>query len=411
MSLQLHVIAGPDVGRMFTIQNSDDSLLGRGQNCLYRLNDPRVSRSHAFIKLEGDRATIVDNGGSGGVCVNGATVKSHVLKLGDVIRIGDTQVRVQMGDFPLDIALAALAGSPTHPAPAAPSPDVLESLANTKLAHYEIGPVIGKGRIAMVFQATDTKDNRPVALKVLVPEFSKNDEEMQRFIRGMKTTLPLKHPNLVVLYGAGKTGQYCWIAMEYIAGENYKQIIERLGVASTLDWRHAFRAAVHVARALNYAHDEGIVHRNITPTNILRDATNDVVKLGDLMLAKALEGTASEQITRPGELVGDVEYMSPERTRGTADIDARSDLYGLGAVTYALLTGRPPCPGKSLVEKVTRIRQVVPDKPTKFQMTTPSNFEGVVMKLLAKDPNARFQTAAEVVQELERVGKYSGVTA
>ena len=198
--------------------------------------------------------------------------------------------------------------------------------------------------------------------------------------------------------------------MEFIAGENYKQIIERLGVASTLDWRHALRAAVHVARALAYAHGQGIVHRNITPTNILRDVPNDVVKLGDLMLAKALEGTASEQITRPGELVGDVEYMSPERTRGTTDIDARSDLYGLGAVTYALLTGRPPCDGKTLVEKVTRIRQVAPDKPTRFQMTTPSAFEGVVMKLLAKEPNTRFQTAAEVVKELERVGKYNGVT-
>jgi pSer/pThr/pTyr-binding forkhead associated (FHA) protein len=104
MNLQLHVISGPDVGRMFTLQTSDDSLLGRGQNCLYRLNDPRVSRSHAFIQLECERATIVDNGGSGGITVNGSPVKSHVLKLGDVIQLGDTQVRVQMGDFPIDVA-------------------------------------------------------------------------------------------------------------------------------------------------------------------------------------------------------------------------------------------------------------------------------------------------------------------
>jgi serine/threonine-protein kinase len=255
------------------------------------------------------------------------------------------------------------------------------------------------------------KDNRPVALKILLPEFSANDEEMQRFIRGMKTALPLKHPNIVTVYGAGKTGEHCWIAMEFIAGENYRQIIERLGVASTLDWRHAFRAAVHVARGLAYAHGEGIIHRNLTPTNILRDVTNDTVKLGDLMLAKALEGTASEQITRPGELVGDVEYMSPERTRGTTEIDARSDLYGLGAFTYGLLTGRPPCDGKTLVEKVTRIRQTVPEKPTKFQMTTPSTFEGVVMKLLAKEPKDRYQRAEDVVNELERVGRYNGVTA
>jgi serine/threonine protein kinase len=411
MSLQLQVIAGPDVGRVFTIQDSTDSLLGRGANCLYRLNDPRVSRSHAFIKLEGERATIEDNGGSGGVIVNGAPIKSHVLKLGDVIQIGDTQVRVQMGDFPLNVALAALAGSPTMPNPTPPNPDELQSLSDTTLGHYEIGPVIGKGRIGMVFHATDTKDQRPVALKVLLREFSKNDEEMQRFIRGMKTTMPLKHPNLVSLYGAGKTNGYCWIAMEFIAGENYKQIIDRLGVAGTIDWKHAYRPAVHVARALAYAHGEGIIHRNLTPTNILRDVPHNVVKLGDLMLAKALEGTASEVITRPGELVGEVEYMSPERTRGTNEIDARSDLYGLGAFTYALLTGKPPCTGKTLVEKVTRIRQVDPEKPTKSQMSIPSAFEGVVMKLLAKDPKNRFQTAQEVVHELERVGRYNGVSA
>jgi serine/threonine-protein kinase len=263
----------------------------------------------------------------------------------------------------------------------------------------------------MVFHSTDTKDSRPVALKVLFPEFSKNDEEMHRFVRGMKTALPLKHPNLVRLCGAGKTGGYCWMAMEYVSGEDLKQVISRIGVAGMLNWKHAFRAAVQVGRALAYAHEQGIVHRNVTPTNILRDATTQDFKLGDLMLAKALEETASEQITRPGELVGDVEYMSPERTRGETSVDLRGDLYGLGATVYALLTGHAPGEGKTLIERVTRIRQVSPDKPTKFQMSIPQMFEGVVMRLLAKEPRERYQTASEVVKEMERVGKYNNVTA
>jgi serine/threonine-protein kinase len=103
--------------------------------------------------------------------------------------------------------------------------------------------------------------------------------------------------------------------------------------------------------------------------------------------------------------------MSPERTRGTTDVDARGDLYGLGATVYALLTGRPPGEGKTLIERVTRIRQVTPEKPTKYQMAIPGMFEGVVMKLLAKEPKDRYQTAAELVTELERVGKFNGVTA
>jgi serine/threonine protein kinase len=412
MSLQFSVLTGPDAGRTFTLQQGADLMLGRGQHSFYRLNDPRVSRAHCQFLLEGDRVTVVCNGGSGGTLVNGAAVQKQILKLGDVVQVGDTQMRLQMGDFPLDVAMAAIGGNSTVPPPApAPSPDKLEALSGQTLSHYEIGPVIGKGHTAMVFHATDTKDSQPVALKMLLPEFSRNDEEMQRFIRGMKAALQFRHPNLVVTHGAGKTGNYCWVAMEFIAGENMKQVIDRIGVAGMLDWKNAFRTAVHVSRALAYAHNAGFVHRNVTPTNILRDATTQVYKLGDLLLAKSLEGTAADQITKPGELVGDVEYMSPERTRGTTEVDARSDLYGLGATVYALLTGKSPGDGKTLIEKITRIRQTAPEKPTKFQMSIPNMFEGVVMRLLAKDPKDRYQTAADVVKELERVGKFSGVTA
>jgi serine/threonine protein kinase len=412
MSLQLQIIAGPDAGRTHTLQSGSDLMLGRGEKSFYRLTDGRVSRAHCQFLLEGDKVSVICNGGSGGTLVNGKPVQTQRLKLGDVVQVGDTQMRLQMGDFPLEVAMAAVSQSPTPAQQSVgPAPDTLEVLCGQTLAHYEIGPIIGRGHIGMVFHATDTKDARPVALKVLMPEFSKNDDEMQRFIRGMKTTMPLKHPNIVRLYGAGKTGPYCWMAMEYVAGENLKQIIDRIGVAGMLDWKHAYRAAVHVGRALTYAHEQGIVHRNVTPTNILRDATDQTVKLGDLMLAKALEGTASEQITRPGELVGDVAYMSPERTRGTTEVDARSDLYGLGATVYALLTGHAPCEGKTLIEKVTRIRQVVPEKPSKYQMSVPSMFEGVVLKLLAKEPKDRYQTAADAVKELERIGKFNGVSA
>ncbi len=410
MSLQLLVTAGPDKGRVFTIQAGPDHLLGRGTQSLYRLTDPRVSRAHCQIVLEGENVTVVDNGGSGGTLVNGKPVQRHTLRPGDVVHLGDTQLRLHIGDFPLDVALGAInqAGAP---AAAGPKPEQLEALSGQTLAHYDIGPVIGRGSTGIVFHATDTKNTRSVAFKVLLPEFTKNDDEVQRFVRAMKTMLPLRHDNLVTICGAGKTGPHCWVAMEYIAGENLTEVIKRIGVANMLDWRHAYRAAVQIARALSYAHGEQIVHRNVTPTNVLVDATNKTVKLGDLMLAKALEGAMAQQITRPGELLGDVEYMSPERTRGTTDVDVRSDLYGLGATVYALLTGRPPFEGSTLVEKITRIRQDQPVKPTKYQMSIPPMFEGVVMKLLAKRPEDRYQTADELLKDLERVGKFQGVTA
>ena len=142
----------------------------------------------------------------------------------------------------------------------------------------------------------------------------------------------MRHPNLIPLYGAGRTAKFCWVAMEYVVGENLTEVIDRIGVAGMLDWRHAFRVGVHVGRALEYCHDQQVVHRNVTPTNILLETTTRAARLGDLMLAKALEGVMAKQITRPGEIIGDVAYLSPERTRGTEKLDGRSDLYGLGAV-------------------------------------------------------------------------------
>ncbi|HEX5271277.1 MAG TPA: FHA domain-containing serine/threonine-protein kinase [Gemmataceae bacterium] len=406
MSLQLLVIAGPDKGRAFTLQSGPNLMLGRSAQAYYQLNDPRVSRNHCQVINDGDAVSVVCNGGSGGTLVNGKAVKQQALKVGDVLQLGDTQLRLQVGDLPLDVALAH---APSAPAAPAKTPERLESLSGQTLGHYDIGPVIGRGSSCLVFHATDTKNNQPVAFKVLLPEFSRDEEEMQRFVRAIKTVLPLRHPNLISCYSAGKTGPYCWVAMEYVAGENMKQVIDRIGVAGMLDWRYAFKVAVHVARALKYAHEQNILHRNVTPTNILLDAPTKVVKLGDLMLAKALEGGA--QITKPGELVGDIVYMSPERTRGIPDeIDARSDLYGLGATVYALLAGRPPFTGATLAEKVTRIRQTEPERPTKYQMSIPGQFEGVVMKLLAKRPEDRYQTAADLLREVERVAKFSGVT-
>src|SRR5262249_43495286 len=256
----------------------------------------------------------------------------------------------------------------------------------------------------------DTKAGQTVALKVLQQEFSKNDEEVQRFVRAMKTMMPLKHPNLVALQGAGKTGNYCWVAMEYIDGESLTQVIQRIGVAGMLDWRYTLRVGVHIGRALDFASQHQILHRNIAPPNILVRSADKVAKLGDLMLAKALGGTMAQQITRPGELLGDVNYMSPERTRGTADIDGRSDIYSLGATLYALLTGRPPFADVSLVETITKIRKADPEKPKKSQMAIPDLFEGAVMKMLAKRPDERYQTASELLKDLERVAKFQGVT-
>jgi serine/threonine protein kinase len=402
MSLQFVAIAGPEKGRVFNVVDGEPLTLGRGTSAGYQLNDPRVSRAHCQIQRSGDDVVVVCQGGSGGTHVNGKQIKQHTLHPGDVLHVGDSQLRLISGAV-ADASTAYIAKETTPTAPL-----TLDKLSGQKLVHFDIGPVIGQGSTSTVFHATDTKDNRPVALKVLAPEFAQDDDEVQRFVRGMKAALPLRHPNLITVYAAGRTGALCWVAMEFVAGENLTQVIDRIGVAGMLDWRYGFRVAQQIGAALAYAHSQQIVHRNVTPKNILIDATNKQAKLGDLMKAKALEGILAKQITRPGELIGDVSYMAPERTRGAGSADVRSDIYGLGATVYALLTGRPPFEGATLVEKIQRIRQDEPAKPTKFQLSIPSAFEGAVLKMLAKRPEDRYQTADSLLVDLERIGKFHG---
>jgi serine/threonine protein kinase len=402
MSAQIVVVSGPDKGRSFPLSQGTFQI-GRSQATATKLSDHTVSRIHCEIEHDGKRAVLV-NKSTNGTQVNGKTVTEHELRHGDLVRIGGTELRYQVDA----IGEASTVLHPLEEKPALPMQ--LSALPGHTLSHYVIQEVIARGQSGVVFKAKDDRDDSLVALKVLQPEFSSNDEEMQRFIRAMKTVMGLRHPNLVSLLAAGRTAGFCWVAMEHIEGESMSQVIQRMGVAGMLDWKYGFRVAVHVARALDHAHDQGIIHRNVTPTNILLRLEDKTALLGDLMLAKALEGSLAQQVTRPGELVGDVGYMSPERTRGPSDVDGRADIYGLGATVYALIAGRPPFTGGSLPELIQKIRNDVPEKPKKYQMAIPDLFQGTVLKMLAKRPEERFQTANDLLMELDRVGKFAGVS-
>ena len=232
---------------------------------------------------------------------------------------------------------------------------------------------------------------------------------MQRFIRAMKTMHPIRHPNIIRIYNAGKTGDHVWVAMEYVEGESVAAMIDRIGTVGMLDWRTAFRVCLHIARALREAFEHKIIHRNITPENILVREEDQVAKLGDMMLAKALEGTKAEQITQPGQLIGPIPFMPPERTLGSSDVDCRADIYSLGATVYALLTGRPPVEGGSLPELIMKIRDEEPQPPKHFQLSIDEMFEGIVLRMLAKRPEDRFQEPLDLVKELEHIARFQNL--
>jgi serine/threonine-protein kinase len=215
----------------------------------------------------------------------------------------------------------------------------------------------------------------------------------------------------VQLYHAGKTGPYCWAAMEYVDGESLREIIRGIGVNGMLDWREVYRVAVHVGRALEELYERKIIHRAITPGNILRRRSDRVCLLGDLMLAKGLEGILARQVTQPGQLIGDVPYMPPERTVENADIDHRSDIYGLGATLYALLTGQPPFAGRSLPELFRKVRHEPPVPPRRLQRSIDKQFEECVLKMLAKRADDRYSAPVNLLRELDRIGKAEMIDA
>jgi serine/threonine protein kinase len=410
MGLHLLIIAGPDKGRAFPLTPDDWLLLGRSRATETRLSDPHVSKVHCKVEWTGGKVIVTDQDSTGGTFVNGRRVTQQLLQPGGVIRIGETQLVLQEDNAPADpaegqtVQLAAGAVSP-----GAARPDMLGELTGKTLSHYVLGPVVARGTSGTIYRAQDTQNNREVAVKVLAAEFVRDDEAVQRFVRAMRTMLPLRHPNLVALYGAGKTGAYCWCSMEYVEGQSLAQLLARTGQSGVLDWRHGLRYAVHVARALGHAHRNAILHRNLTPNNVIVRTSDQVAKLADLMLAKALEGIMAEKITRPGEILGEVHYMSPERAASTGQEDARSDLFSLGALTYALLTGRPPFEGTSSVDTLLLIQGAEPVPPRQRQPGIPALVEEAVMKLLQKRPEDRYQTAAEALAALEGVASANGV--
>lgn len=403
MQAYLRVTSGPDAGRTFDLIEGIPTVIGRGEKSSTRLTDGTVSRLHCELKWEGTTFTLVDLESVGGTFVGGQKIKEHNLKHDEEFLIGGTRLKLHTTGIP-DAQTMLAAQKPARDL----TPDE-NVLTGKTISHFELGPALKKGRTGTIYKARDTRDGKEVAFKVLHSDFTSDEEDVQRFIRAMTTVIGLQHPNLISLYAAGKQGSTCWFAMEYVDGEPLTQLIEKFGTLKMLDWRFALTVGVHIAQALEAAHEKQIIHRNVSPESILIRTKDKVAKLGDMMLAKAMEGIKAKQITKPGELVGNIAYMAPERTRSDVEVDTRADIYGLGATLYALLTGKPPFTGKNLVETIAQIRQADPVPPKKFQLSIPDKFQDAVLMMLAKRPEMRYQTPAEVARELERIAKYQGM--
>ncbi len=262
---------------------------------------------------------------------------------------------------------------------------------------YELLELIGVGGMADIYRARDIQEDRIVAVKILKTEFAGSDEFLRRFRNESKAIALLSHPNIVKIYDVGFTEKVQFIVMEYVDGITLTDYIEQQGV---LKWRDALHFTVQVLKALQHAHDRGIVHRDVKSSNImlLRDGTIKVMDFGIARFNRENNKTVSEKT------IGSVHYISPEQARGDIT-DERSDIYSVGVALYEMLTGKKPFDGDTPVAIALKHMQTAPKRPSEINETIPEGIEQIVLKAMQKDPSARYQTAGEMINDLEEFKK------
>ncbi|MFZ9807919.1 MAG: Stk1 family PASTA domain-containing Ser/Thr kinase [Ilumatobacteraceae bacterium] len=262
---------------------------------------------------------------------------------------------------------------------------------------YEIGKRIGRGGMAEIFQARDILLDRPVAMKVLFPEFATDPAFVERFRREAQAAANLNHPNIVAVYDWGKLNNTYYIAMEYVNGRTLADILKQSG---TLTPMQVCDVMSEVASALISAHQNGVIHRDIKPGNILVSTTGRV-KVADFGIARALGAGVEQGLTQTGAVMGTATYFSPEQAQG-ASTDQRSDIYSLGVVMYEMLSGVPPFTGENAVAiayKQVHERAM----PLDQRLTSaPPEVAAIVAKCMEKSPDDRYSSAEEVRDELRR---------
>ncbi|HID24623.1 MAG TPA: serine/threonine protein kinase, partial [Planctomycetaceae bacterium] len=265
------------------------------------------------------------------------------------------------------------------------------------LGKYQIIRKIGAGGMGAVYLAKDIELKRTVALKVLPKERAQNPILVKRFRSEARTAAQLKHDNIATIYEAGEADGYLYIALEYVDGIDVHDLVQKRGVIPV---RRSIEIIKQVARALQHAHERGVVHRDIKPSNLLvtRDGT---VKLTDMGLARSVDDTAQSNITRAGTTVGTVDYMPPEQARSSKAADIRSDIYSLGCTWYHMLTGHPPYPKGDLLNKLNAHATQPPPDPRDENPSVPESVVAVIHRMMAKKPEDRYQTPDELLADLD----------
>ena len=272
----------------------------------------------------------------------------------------------------------------------------LDEPAGAQLGHFVIESKIGTGGMGFVFQAKDTRLDRIVALKVLTPTQSCDLSAIQRFQNEAQSAARLDHENIARVHYFGEDNGLHFIAYEFISGINVREQIRQ---RSQLNPGEAVNFTLQIASALNHMSSEGVVHRDIKPSNIII-TPNGRAKLVDLGLARKQSVDESQELTTAGTTLGTFDYISPEQAKDPRNVDVRSDIYSLGCTLYHMLTGEPPYPEGTVLQKLLDHQGTDPPNPCRKNRSVPLALGAAVQKMMASDPRTRYATPDDLIRDL-----------
>jgi serine/threonine protein kinase/WD40 repeat protein len=276
------------------------------------------------------------------------------------------------------------------------------------IGQYQLMELLGEGGMGRVYKARHTLMDRLVALKVIRQEYVSDGEAVRRFRREIRAVAQLSHPNIVLAYDAAQVDDTHFLVMEYVVGVDLAHLVTRKG---PLPLDQACDYVRQAALGLQHAHERGLVHRDVKPSNLLLEARSRSVKLLDLGLARLSAAAGASQSTQTGVLMGTPDYMAPEQAAAPNRVDTRTDIYSLGCTLYHLLTGRPPFAGGTVVEKLIKHREIEPVAIERKRPDVPAALGAVVRRMMAKRPDDRPSTPAEAAEALEPFTRPASVGA
>src|SRR6185503_11771561 len=433
MRVTLHVVAGPQTGRVFTFDQHDTFIIGRSEDANFCLpHDRFFSRHHCIVEIAPPQAFLRDLGSTNGTFVNGMRVETAHLKNTDRIQGGETILEVEVSadqpnkfdsDAPTNftktepslITVTCLnCGLPAEASVSNPNANLSyvceacrEKLRQNPqpIPGYQMIRVLGQGGMGSVMLARSVSTGQAVAIKTLLPEVAVSEQSLKRFMREIEVAASLKHKNVVAYLEHGTHNGIVYLVTEYVSGMDAARLAKSRG--GKLNYREVVSIMEQTLAALDFAHGLGFIHRDIKEQNILVDGRypNFSAKLTDFGLSKSYKQTGMSGVTMVGDVAGTIAYMPPEQVRDFKEVRPPSDIYACGMTAYSLITGAhaldiSPKAGisetvKAIFEKpIIPISNRVPEVPLKVA--------AVIETALAKQVDLRWRTAGEMREALLR---------